>query len=139
MIQNGEYVAWFKTPAGEGTGIVYLANGDISGGDSVLSYSGCYEVDQDCFTATLCTRRHTAGHPSLFGIDEVEIKLTGQSKGTTAHCSGTAKQAPELPFHATLIRVQDPAPASGRIIKPRFAGSAVDLWQHLASQPATKA
>jgi hypothetical protein len=39
MIQDGEYAAWYKTPRGEGTGIVQLANGEITGGDSVLSYS----------------------------------------------------------------------------------------------------
>jgi hypothetical protein len=43
----------------------------------------------------------------LFGIDEVELKLAGQSNGTTASCSGRAEQAPELPFHAALIRFQD--------------------------------
>ena len=109
MIQNGEYAAWFKTPRGEGTGILLLLNGKITGGDSVLTYSGSYEVDQDRFTAVVSTRRHAAGQPTLFGIDEVQIELTGKSTGTTASCAGAAKQAPELPFQATLIRVQTPS------------------------------
>jgi hypothetical protein len=112
MLRDGEYAAWYKTPRGEGTGIVHLANGEITGGDSILSYSGRYEVDQDRFTAVLTTKRHTAGHPSVFGIDEIELKLAGKSMGVTACCSGTAKQAPELPFQVTLIRVQTPPLAS---------------------------
>ena len=55
-----------------------LANGDISGGDSVLSYSGRYQVDEDRFTATLFTTRHSPGHTSLFGVDEVELRPRGQ-------------------------------------------------------------
>ncbi len=136
MIENGEYAAWFRTPRGEGTGIVRLANGEISGGDSVLSYSGRYEVDGDRFTATLFTKRHTAGHASLFGVDDLELKLAGQSTGTTASCSGTAAQVPELPFHATLIRVQNPALVSSQIVKPRFANSLADFRRHLALHPA---
>ena len=112
MLRDGEYAAWYKTPRGEGTGIVHLANGEITGGDSILSYSGRYEVDQDRFTAVLTTKRHTPGHPSVFGIDEIELKLAGKSMGVTACCSGTAKQAPELPFQVTLIRVQTPPLAS---------------------------
>jgi hypothetical protein len=135
MIEDGEYAAWFKTPQGEGTGIVRLANGEISGGDSVLSYSGRYQIDEDRFTATLFTTRHTAGHASLFGVDEVELKLEGQSKGMTASCSGIAAQAPELPFQATLIRVQSPALTS-QIVKPRFATSLADFRLHLALQPS---
>ncbi|WP_213770405.1 hypothetical protein [Bradyrhizobium sp. dw_78] len=122
MLEDGEYAAWFKNPRGEGTGIVFLANGVITGGDSVLTYSGSYKVDQDCFTAVLFTKRHTAGHVSLFGIDEIELKLTGKSTGTTASCSGIARQAPELPFQATLIRVQAP-PLVSSAGKPRLAGS----------------
>lgn len=137
MIENGEYAAWFKTPRGEGTGIVRLTNGEITGGDSVLSYSGRYEVDEDRFTATLFTRRHTAGHASLFGVDDLELNLTGQSKGTTASCSGIATQAPELPFQATLIRVQNPALVS-QVIKPRFAGSLADFRRHLSLHPSAE-
>jgi hypothetical protein len=112
MLQDGEYAAWFKTPRGEGTGVLLLANGKISGGDSILSYSGSYQVEEDRFTAVVSTRRHSAGQPTLFGVDEVQIEVAGTSTGVTASCAGAAKQAPELPFQATLIRVQASSPAS---------------------------
>jgi hypothetical protein len=139
MLQDGEYAAWYKTPRGEGTGIIRLANGEITGGDSVLSYSGWYTVEQDRFTAVLTTRRHTAGQPSVFGIDEVELQLAGKSTGVTASCTGTATQAPELPFQATLIRVQTPeAPSIAPAQKSGSAGVLVDLQRHGVSQATIK-
>lgn len=110
MLKDGEYLAWFRTARGEGTGVVHLAKGRISGGDTVLSYGGSYEVDGDRFTAKLTTRRHAAGQLSVFGIDEVEVKLTGTSKGTIATCSGMVNEVPGLAFEATLIFSQDTPP-----------------------------
>src|ERR1700756_3329178 len=89
MLKDGKYAAWFRTSRGEGTGIVHLENGKISGGDSIVAYGGSYEIDEDRFTATLTTRRHSAGPPTVFGIDEVEITLTGTFNGRMASCSGT--------------------------------------------------
>jgi hypothetical protein len=43
----------------------------------------------------------------VFGIDEIDLTLTGKSTPTTASCTGTAKQAPGLTFEATLIRMAD--------------------------------
>jgi hypothetical protein len=139
MLQDGQYAAWFKTPRGEGTGILHLANGKISGGDSVLTYSGSYQVDEDRFTAVVSTRRHAAGQPALFGIDEVQIEVSGKSTGTTASCVGAAKQAPEMSFQATLIRVQTPSLASSAPV--RKSGSVdvlVDLRRHGVPHPAVK-
>jgi hypothetical protein len=107
MLENGKYAAWFKTANGQGTGIVVLTNGEIAGQDSVIAYSGFYEQDGDQFTATVRTRRYCEGQPSLFGTDEVELKLLGKSTGLMVVCSGTTEQAPGLVFQATLIRVQE--------------------------------
>jgi large exoprotein involved in heme utilization and adhesion len=110
MLHNGSYSAWFKTPAGQGTGIVTLADGTISGGDSVIAYSGSYDQDGDRFIATVKTRRFCAGQPSVFGVDEIELKIEGRSTGVMVICSGTADQAPGITFQATLIRCGDQAP-----------------------------
>lgn len=103
MIGDGEYAVWFRTPNGEGTGIVYLANGRISGRDCMFTYSGTYEINEDRFTATLTTKRYAEGPTTVFGVDEIEAKLTGVCKGRTAVCAGTAKQAPGVHFEATLF------------------------------------
>jgi hypothetical protein len=135
MIEDGEYAAWYKTPRGEGTGILVLANGKITGSDSVLAYSGSYEVDGDHFSAIVFTKRHSPGQPSLFGIDDIELAVEGQLNGKTLSCSGHARQAPELPFHATLIRVQDP-PSAGTSANRTPANPTIGPRQPFAPRPA---
>ena len=107
MLQNGSYSAWFRTPQGEGTGIVVLNDGKMTGGDTVIAYSGSYVEEGHTFTASVTTECHTPGQPSVFGIDEIDLTLTGKSMRTTASCTGTAKQAPGLTFEATLVRMAD--------------------------------
>lgn len=82
-------------------------DGDVNGGDNISRYAGTYVQDGDNFTATIAVRRHTEGPPSVFGIDNVDITLSGKSTTTTASCFGTANQAPDTTFEATLIRIVD--------------------------------
>jgi hypothetical protein len=112
MIEDGEYAAWYKTPRGDGTGIIVLAHGKLSGSDAVLAYSGSYQVDGDRISALVCTRRHSPGQPSLFGVDDLELEVKGKLTGNTVVCSGHARHAPEVPFNVTLIRVQAQRPAA---------------------------
>ena len=107
MLVNGKYSAWFRTPLGEGTGIVILQDGNVSGGDTVIAYSGSYKQDGDDFSADIAIKRHTPGQLSVFGIDDVDISLTGRSTGTTASCRGKSRQAPGMMFEATMIRMTD--------------------------------
>ncbi len=111
MLKDGKYAAWFRTKHGQGTGIVYLSNGKISGSDSFFTYGGSYQVEQERFTATLTTRRYAAGPSTVFGVDEVEVALTGEFKGAMATCRGIARQAPDVTFEATLIQSQEEKPA----------------------------
>ena len=94
---------------GEGTGVIELNDGKVTGGDAALAYTGSYVADGDKFTVFIATKRHTPGQPSIFGlgIDEVNLTLTGKSTPTTASCTGTAKQAPGLTFEATLVPMAD--------------------------------
>lgn len=137
MLEDGEYAAWYKTPRGEGTGIITLANGKLTGGDSVLAYSGSYEINGDHFTAMVFTRRHSPGQPSLFGIDNIELEVEGQLTGKTVACSGRARHAPEVPFHVTLIRVQD-QPSSETGSKPRSANPTIGPRQPFTPRPVIR-
>jgi hypothetical protein len=107
MLANGRYSAWFRTPLGEGTGIVVLQDGTVSGGDTVIAYSGSYEQEGNDFSAEIALKRHTPGQLSVFGIDDVEISLTGKSTGTLASCRGKSKPAPGMAFEATMVRMAD--------------------------------
>ena len=103
MLANGKYSAWFRTPNGDGTAIVTLSDGTITGGDSFFEYSGSYEQNGDRLTATVRTRRVCDGPPAVFGIDEVVLKLEGRCRGEMAVCAGTAEQAPGVGIEVTLI------------------------------------
>jgi len=82
-------------------------DGDVSGGDNISHYTGTYVQDGDKFTATIAVRRHTQGPPSVFGVDNVDITLSGKSTPTTASCIGAAIQEPGTSLQATLIRIVD--------------------------------
>ena len=107
MLENGKYSAWFRTPLGEGTGVVLLKDGLITGGDTVLAYTGSFSQDGDTFTVDIATKRHTPGQLSVFGIDNVDLTLVGKSSGRVASCRGATRQAPGMAFEATIIRMAD--------------------------------
>jgi hypothetical protein len=94
---------------GEGTGVIKLNDGKVTGGDTGLAYIGSYVVEGENFTALIATERHTPGQPSIFGIgiDDVDLTVTGKATPTTASCAGTVKQAPGLAFEAVLVRMSD--------------------------------
>ena len=119
MLANGNYSAWFRTPNGDGTAIVTLSDGTITGGDSFFEYSGSYEQNGDRLTATVRTRRLCDGPPAVFGIDEVVLKLEGRCHGAIAVCAGTAEQAPGVSCEVTLIPCrEDPSREAEPIYRP---------------------
>lgn len=108
-MKDGLYKVHFKTPAGQGAGVVILTGGKLRGGDSSIYYSGNYAIAGDQFTAQVATDAHTKfpGIASVFGVDRVTISLTGKVAGDSAQMSGTAPEAPGLSFQATLTRISD--------------------------------
>lgn len=121
MMKEGTYSAWFKTPKGQGTGIVELVGGKVCGGDGVLSYAGTYEAKGDHFTALIRTKRHAPGQPSLFGPDELTLNLEGCCRTLPFTCSGRAAEAPEIPFEAFLLySAPDDVPPPAPRAAPKF-------------------
>jgi hypothetical protein len=107
LITAGKYSIWFRTPIGEGAGVADLgADGKVSGGDTTFAYTGNWAQNGDRFKAVISARRIAPGPPGVFGIDEIDITLTGHSGvEATASCTGFAKQSPGLKLEVTLIRV----------------------------------
>jgi hypothetical protein len=103
MLKDGTYAAWFKTPLGQGTGIAHVADGKIWGRDSIMTYSGTCEVDGERFTAIVSIKRHTDGHATVFGADDLTLRLEGTCAGNIATYVGTAEQAPGVLLEGTLI------------------------------------
>ena len=107
MLENGKYSAWFRTSLGEGTGIVMLQDGKLTGGDTVIACRGLYSQTGDEFTADIAIHRHTAGQLSVFGIDNVDLTLVGKSTRTMASCRGMSLQAPGMAIEAIIIPITD--------------------------------
>jgi len=116
LITEGKYSVWFKTPVGEGAGVVEFGpGGKLTGGDTTYSYDGNWTQDADRFRATMTARRFAAGPPGVFGLDEIDIVVTGRSdEGAPASCTGFAKQAPGLKLEVELIRMGDNTPVGER-------------------------
>lgn len=109
MLQDGLYSVQFKTGKGEGAGVVVATNGQLSGGDSALAYFGNFDQDEkNNISASVSTKRHTAGLLSVFGRDEVTITLTGKFDGRGAVLTGTSADAPGVNFQATLTPIDRP-------------------------------
>jgi hypothetical protein len=111
VLKDGTYAAWFKTPVGNGTGIVHVADGRIWGRDGIMTYDGSCEVDGDRFTAVVKTKRHSEGLPTVFGNDdELEITLEGTCVGKIATYTGTARQFPGVLLEGMLIFSEQSSP-----------------------------
>jgi hypothetical protein len=109
LITQGKYSVWFKTPVGEGAGVVKFGpNGKLSGGDTTFAYVGNWEQVGNRFKSTLSAKRIAPGPPGVFGVDEIDIIVVGHADGDASiSCTGFAKQAPGLKLEVTLIRISN--------------------------------
>lgn len=113
MLKDGTYAAWYKTPLDQGAGIVHVADGQIWGRDSLMTYHGSCKVDGDRFTATVLTKRHTDGRATVFGNDDVlTLDIEGHCPGKIATYTATAAQVPGMILRGTLILTEQPPPPS---------------------------
>lgn len=106
-LQNGLYRVTFATPLGQGTGVIYLYDGELHGGDGSMFYIGSYQEDGVSFSANVKIGTHTkyAQIESVFGVEEAHIYLQGTSSGATATVTGSSPQAPGVSFQARLDRL----------------------------------
>lgn len=112
MLIDGTYAAWYQTPLDQGTGIVHLADGQIWGRDSLMTYHGSCKVDGDRFTATVSTRRHTEGRATIFGThDELVLNIDGHCAGRIATYTATTEQVPGMVLEGRLILTEQQVPA----------------------------
>jgi hypothetical protein len=119
MIKNGTYAAWFKTPLNQGAGVAHLADGKISGSDSIMTYTGTYTVNGDAFTATLKTKRHSEGHATVFGLDNLTLRLEGTFVDKVGSYIAKADEVPGMVLEGTLIRTEEELPKPSRAV-PTF-------------------
>jgi hypothetical protein len=107
--ESGLYVVRFGTPRGEGAGVAYLSDGKLRGGDSMMAYVGSYNEANGQLQADVRAYQHTdvPDMESVFGVDEVDIHLTGPISGGNAKLTGTAPQAPGVNLTVVMERLHD--------------------------------
>jgi hypothetical protein len=65
-------------------------------------------ADGERFKAALSAKRMAPGPPGVFGMDDIDIIVTGLSDDAgSASCTGLAKQTPGLRLEVMLIRMRD--------------------------------
>jgi hypothetical protein len=108
-MREGLYRVQFQTPLGWGSGVIHALNGRLWGGDAAMFYTGNYTQDGNQIAADVRTGRHTQNPaiPSVFGRDQVRIRLMGVEDGDLIRFTGSAPEAPNLPFTAELNRISD--------------------------------
>lgn len=118
MLRDGTYAAWFKTAHGTGTGIAHFADGKVWGCDSIMTYHGTCEVDGERFTALISTTRHTKGHATVFGADDLTLRLEGTCTDRIAHYVATADEVPGVLLEGLLILSEQSMSAQERKAMP---------------------
>ena len=106
-MRNGLYGVQFNTPIGSGAGVVTLADGKLSGGDSALYYLGTYYSEGNRLSAEMRTGRHSLVMPSVFGIDNLLISLSGTIEGDKVQFTAIAQEAPSLSVWGSISRLAD--------------------------------
>jgi hypothetical protein len=111
MIRDGLYKVSFRTPLGEGSGVLYANKGQLHGGDSMMFYVGNVEPTGEggAFKATVQVETHSqqAGMASVLGVPRATLTLTGKAVGDEFDATGTAPEARGVSFTARLRRLRD--------------------------------
>jgi hypothetical protein len=105
-MRNGLYRVMFKTPLGQGAGVVILSDGQLRGGDDGMYYFGSYNRTGNTLKAAVQTDRHGVGE-SVLGVDRATLNLTGEVVGDSVTLNGSAKEAAGVPFQVTLSWLRD--------------------------------
>lgn len=103
IMENGLYIAKFRTPLDDASGVIVVDNAHVYGGDSGMYYVGEVSGTEDRLVVTLRVRQHDDSKFSVFGdFSDFTLSLTGKKKGTGYYFEGRAKEAPSLRFEAEL-------------------------------------
>lgn len=106
---DGFYKVTFSTPIGLGYGVIFLADGKMHGGDSVMFYVGTYAVQGDTLTATMSAGQHSSA-PSMknvLGVSEATLSINVKRLGTALIGRATTPQAPGVNVSITLDKLLD--------------------------------
>lgn len=103
-LKDGFYLVQFGTPQGEGTGVAYLTDGKLYGGDSMMAYVGKFREKDGKANAAVRVFQHSSPEDmdSVLGVTSATLDLSGPVTGETAELTGNAPQAPGVTLSVTL-------------------------------------
>lgn len=103
-LKNGLYGVSFETPRGRGTGVAYLHDGKLHGGDSMMAYAGKFSEEGGRVKASVRAFMHASvpNMESILGPDAVDIVFSGTADQNGARLTGTSPQAPGVEMSLTL-------------------------------------
>lgn len=95
-VKDGIYSVKFQANGRDfGTGVCFVENGAIRGGDAGHAYFGKVNTSGDSLNATLTVTPHIAGRPSVFGpIGEFVLELKGPSRPDGPNLAGNIAGVP---------------------------------------------
>lgn len=75
----------------------------------MMAYVGSYNESGGTLNADVRAYKHTdvPGMASVFGVDTVDITLSGSVSGGNANLTGTAPQAPGVTLQVSMERLHD--------------------------------
>jgi hypothetical protein len=68
-----------------------------------MTYSGSCFTDGDRFSSVMTLTRHSAGHATVFGADNLTLRLEGTCNDRIASYVGTADEVPGVKLNGLLI------------------------------------
>jgi hypothetical protein len=109
ILQAGLYKVQFHTVHGIGSGVIYVIDGKLRGGNSAFAFVGSYSGQGDLIQVKITTERHNddPAFKPLFGTDRITLTLKGKDSGSMVDFEGTALQLPGVVFRATMTRIAD--------------------------------
>ncbi len=72
----------------------------------MMAYNGSYAEKGDTIEVQLDVQTHTPtpGMVSIFGLDQLQLSLSGKISGNSGTLSGTSPNAPGVPLSVSLER-----------------------------------
>lgn len=105
-MQSGLYVAQFRTPLDDASGVICINDGVVYGGDSAMYYVGEVSGPPEDISVRLLVTQHDDTRQSVFGdFDKFSLTLTGRREGDIFRFEGRADAAPSMRFEAVLRQV----------------------------------
>jgi len=110
-MKEGLWTAVFNARGISGAGVIYLANGQALGGDSLYYYKGSYEFDEATgrLQANLKATAFVAGAIPVFGIpaSSFNLNINGVVSGDTATATGIVSEIPTVRMQINLVKRAD--------------------------------